>query len=124
MELGNVDEALKTADYVFEGEYEVPRVSRPRSSRLSASTWMRTTTVFRTSTQVPFHARRILAVVLGLPIKRIRVLIKPRCRRWFGNKQEVIEDICGHLTIATKRPVKLDKHAARSSSCPALRAIR
>ena len=45
---------------------------------------------------------------MGLPIKRIRV-IKPRVGGGFGNKQEVmIEDICGHLTIATKRPVKLE----------------
>ena len=64
--------------------------------------------VIRTSTQVPFHVRRILAPVLGLPIKRIRV-IKPRIGGGFGNKQEVlIEDICAHLTIATGRPVKLE----------------
>jgi len=49
--------------------------------------------VIRTSTQVPFHVRRILAPVLGLPPKRIRV-IKPRIGGGFGGKQEVlIEDI-------------------------------
>ncbi|MEK6222862.1 MAG: molybdopterin-dependent oxidoreductase, partial [Chloroflexota bacterium] len=52
-----------------------------------------------------FHARRILAPVLQLPIKRIRV-IKPRIGGGFGGKQEVmIEDVAAHLTIATKRPV-------------------
>jgi putative selenate reductase molybdopterin-binding subunit len=61
--------------------------------------------VIRTSTQVPFHARRILAPVLGLPVKRIRV-IKPRIGGGFGGKQEVlIEDVAAHLTIATGRPV-------------------
>jgi putative selenate reductase molybdopterin-binding subunit len=61
--------------------------------------------VIRTSTQVPFHARRQLAPVLGLPIKRIRV-IKPRIGGGFGGKQEVmIEDVAAHLTIATGRPV-------------------
>jgi len=61
--------------------------------------------VIRTSTQVPFHARRILAPVLGLPVKRIRV-IKPRIGGGFGSKQEVlIEDVAAHLTIATGRPV-------------------
>jgi putative selenate reductase molybdopterin-binding subunit len=61
--------------------------------------------VVRTSTQVPFHARRILAPVLKLPIKRIRV-IKPRIGGGFGSKQEVlIEDVAAHLTIATGRPV-------------------
>jgi putative selenate reductase molybdopterin-binding subunit len=61
--------------------------------------------VIRTSTQVPFHVRRILAPVLGLPIKRIRV-IKPRIGGGFGGKQEIlIEDVAAHLTIATHRPV-------------------
>jgi len=110
MELGNVDEALKTADYVFEGEYEVPRVQQtPIEPFVCITYWDEDDRlVFRTSTQVPFHARRILAPVLGLPIKRIRV-IKPRIGGGFGNKQEVmIEDICAHLTIVTKRPVKLE----------------
>jgi putative selenate reductase molybdopterin-binding subunit len=110
MELGNVDEALKGADYVFEGEYEVPRVQQtPIEPFVCITYWDEDDRmIIRTSTQVPFHARRILAPVLGLPIKRIRV-IKPRVGGGFGNKQEVmIEDICGHLTIATKRPVKLE----------------
>lgn len=110
MELGNVDEALKTADFVFEGEYEVPRVQQtPIEPFVCISYWDEDDRmVIRTSTQVPFHARRILAPVLGLPIKRIRI-IKPRVGGGFGNKQEVmIEDICAHLTIATKRPVKLE----------------
>lgn len=110
MELGDVDAALKTADYVFEGEYEVPRVQQtPIEPFVCITYWDEDDRmVIRTSTQVPFHARRILAPVLGLPIKRIRV-IKPRVGGGFGNKQEVmIEDICAHLTIATKRPVKLE----------------
>ena len=64
--------------------------------------------VIRTSTQVPFHVRRILAPVLGLPIKRIRV-IKPRIGGGFGGKQEVLmEDVAAHLTIATGRPVRYE----------------
>jgi len=44
--------------------------------------------------------------VLGLPVKRIRV-IKPRIGGGFGGKQEVlIEDVAAHLTIATGRPVR------------------
>jgi putative selenate reductase molybdopterin-binding subunit len=47
----------------------------------------------------------MLAPVLGLPVKRIRV-IKPRIGGGFGGKQEVlIEDVAAHLTIATGRPV-------------------
>jgi len=61
--------------------------------------------VIRTSTQVPFHVRRVLAPVLNLPVKRIRV-IKPRIGGGFGGKQEIlIEDVAAHLTIATGQPV-------------------
>ena len=63
--------------------------------------------VIRTSTQVPFHARRITAQVLEIPVQRIRV-IKPRIGGGFGVKQEVlIEDIVGMLAWRTKRPVFL-----------------
>ncbi|MGC9356521.1 MAG: xanthine dehydrogenase family protein molybdopterin-binding subunit, partial [Anaerolineae bacterium] len=63
--------------------------------------------VMLTSTQVPFHVRRILAPVLGLSEGQIRV-IKPRVGGAFGNKQEIYEDIPAHLTIATGRPVLLE----------------
>jgi putative selenate reductase molybdopterin-binding subunit len=47
----------------------------------------------------------MLAPVLNLPVKRIRV-VKPRIGGGFGGKQEVLmEDVPAHLTIATKRPV-------------------
>ena len=110
IELGDVDAALAAADYVFEGEYQVPKVQQaPIEPMVCITYWDENDRlVIRTSTQVPFHARRILAPVLGLPIKRIRV-IKPRIGGGFGNKQEVlIEDICAHLTIATGRPVKME----------------
>ena len=64
--------------------------------------------VIRTSTQVPFHVRRMLAPLVGLPVKQIRV-IKPRIGGGFGGKQEMlIEDIVGHLVLATRRPVRLE----------------
>ncbi|HEX9118389.1 MAG TPA: molybdopterin cofactor-binding domain-containing protein [Anaerolineae bacterium] len=131
MDVGDVDAALKTADYVFEGEYEVPRVQQvPIEPFVCITYWDENDRlVIRTSTQVPFHARRILAPVFKLPIKRIRV-IKPRIGGGFGNKQEVmIEDICGHLTIATGRPVKLEytreeQFAASTSRHPMLVKLR
>ena len=60
--------------------------------------------VLRTSTQVPFHVRRIVAQALGIPIRDIRV-IKPRIGGGFGAKQEVLlEDIAGWVTWRTGRP--------------------
>jgi putative selenate reductase molybdopterin-binding subunit len=63
--------------------------------------------VLRSSTQVPFHARRITAQTLGIPVKKIRV-IKPRIGGAFGGKQEVLlEDIVGLVTLRTRRPCRL-----------------
>lgn len=62
--------------------------------------------VLCTSTQVPFHLRRIIARVLDLPIHRIRV-VKPRIGGGFGVKQEVLlEDVCALVTMRTGRPAR------------------
>jgi len=64
--------------------------------------------VLRTSTQVPFHVRRIVSYVLGIPLHRIRV-IKPRIGGSFGVKQEVLlEDLAGLVTLRTDRPTLIE----------------
>lgn len=63
--------------------------------------------VLVSSTQVPFHARRITAQALGIPVKKVRI-IKPRVGGAFGAKQEVLlEQMCGALVLATRRKVLL-----------------
>ncbi len=109
-ELGNVAEGFERADFVFEDEYAVPKVQQVSIEPHVVVSWWDEDDrlVIRTSTQVPFHARRMLAPVLQLPAKRIRV-IKPRIGGGFGGKQEVlIEDVAAHLTIATGRPVRYE----------------
>jgi putative selenate reductase molybdopterin-binding subunit len=107
IDIGNVEQGFAEADYIFEADYEVPKVQQAHiEPHVVITYWDEDDRlVIRTSTQVPFHVRRQLAPVLGLPIKRIRV-IKPRIGGGFGGKQEVmIEDVAAHLTIATGRPV-------------------
>ena len=107
IDIGDVNKGFSEADEIFEAEYAVPKVQQAHiEPHVAVTYWDEDDRlVIRTSTQVPFHARRILAPVLGLPVKRIRV-IKPRIGGGFGGKQEVmIEDVAAHLTIATKRPV-------------------
>ena len=107
IDIGDVEKGFREADQIFEAEYEVPKVQQAHiEPHVVVTYWDEDDRlVIRTSTQVPFHARRMLAPVLGLPVKRIRV-IKPRIGGGFGGKQEVlIEDVAAHLTIATKRPV-------------------
>jgi putative selenate reductase molybdopterin-binding subunit len=110
IDIGDVEQGFAEADRIFEHEYEVPKVQQAHiEPHIVITFWDEDDRlVIRTSTQVPFHARRILAPVLDLPIKRIRV-IKPRIGGGFGGKQEVmIEDVAAHLTIATGRPVKFE----------------
>ncbi|MGC9397660.1 MAG: molybdopterin-dependent oxidoreductase [Anaerolineae bacterium] len=109
LELGNVDEAMEKADHIFE-----TTIHTQKMKHVPLEPWVCTTywdeddrLVILTSTQVPFHVRRILAPVLGLSEGQIRV-IKPRIGGGFGNKQEIYEDIPAHLTIATGRPVRLE----------------
>ena len=107
IDIGDVEKGFAEADEVFEGVYDVPKVQQAHiEPHVSLTYWDEDDRlVIRTSTQVPFHVRRMLAPVLGLPVKRIRV-IKPRIGGGFGGKQEVLmEDVAAHLTIATKRPV-------------------
>ncbi|MCC7190223.1 MAG: molybdopterin-dependent oxidoreductase, partial [Anaerolineales bacterium] len=107
IDIGDVEKGFKEADEIFEAEYEVPKVQQVSiEPHVCVTYWDEDDRlVIRTSTQVPFHVRRMLAPVLNLPVKRIRV-VKPRIGGGFGGKQEVLmEDVPAHLTIATKRPV-------------------
>ncbi|MXY92534.1 MAG: molybdopterin-dependent oxidoreductase [Caldilineaceae bacterium SB0670_bin_27] len=106
----DVDAALESAHFVFESEYRVHQVQQASiEPHIVITYWDEDDRlVIRTSTQVPFHVRRMVAPLLGLPVRRIRV-VKPRIGGGFGGKQEMlIEDLCAHLTIATGRPVKFE----------------
>jgi putative selenate reductase molybdopterin-binding subunit len=107
IDIGDVARGFEEADRIFEEEYAVPKVQQAHiEPHVTVTYWDEDDRlVIRTSTQVPFHVRRQMAPVLGLPVKRIRV-IKPRIGGGFGGKQEVlIEDVAAHLTIATGKPV-------------------
>ena len=109
-EVGSVARGFQEADHIFEHTYYVHQVQQcPIEPHIAISWWdADERLVIRTSTQVPFHVRRMVAPLLDLPVRRIRV-IKPRIGGGFGVKQEMlIEDIVGHLTIATGRPVRLE----------------
>ncbi|MGB8252122.1 MAG: molybdopterin cofactor-binding domain-containing protein, partial [Anaerolineaceae bacterium] len=91
IDIGDVEKGFSEADRIFEADYEVPKVQQAHiEPHITITYWDEDDRlVIRTSTQVPFHARRILAPVLNLPVKRIRV-IKPRIGGGFGGKQEVL----------------------------------
>lgn len=109
-ELGDVDKGFEQADLVVENDFEVqyqqhtclePHVTIcffDEDRRL----------VVRTSTQIPYHCRRMLAFALGIPIRDVHV-IKPRVGGGFGNKQEMVtEPLAAVLAMRANRPVKLE----------------
>ena len=109
-EVGSVERGFAEAQRVFEATYRVPYVQQSSIEPHITITWLDEDhrLMVRTSTQVPFHVRRIIAPLLGIPIQRIRV-IKPRIGGGFGGKQEIlIEDLCGMLTLRTGRPTRLE----------------
>jgi len=109
-EVGDREAEWGRADHVFEGTYRTSQQQHAHiEPHVCITYWDEDgRLVVRSSTQVPFHVRRILSPLIGLPVKQIRV-IKPRIGGGFGNKQEMIlEDLCSHLTIATGRPVRME----------------
>ncbi len=109
MDIGDVAKGFEEADRVFEAEYYSQYVhcapTEPHVTVTSLDEKWRLVVV--TSTQVPFHVRRIVAHANEIPVSQVRV-IKPRIGGGFGVKQEMmLEDICSALTLRTRLPVKM-----------------
>ncbi|MEW5694138.1 MAG: molybdopterin cofactor-binding domain-containing protein, partial [Candidatus Hydrogenedentota bacterium] len=106
--VGDINKGLKESDIVIENEYEIHYASHCCIETHIAIAYIdeRGRIVIRTSTQVPFHVRRIIYQCTGIPIKDIRV-IKPRIGGGFGGKQEILlEDIVALLAYRLRKPVK------------------
>lgn len=109
MKVGDVEKGLKEADFVVEHNYDIHFGSHamiePHITTVYFDSHGRM--VILTSTQVPFHVRRIVARALNIPVQNIRV-IKPRIGGGFGGKQEVlIEPLVAALALKTKQAVCL-----------------
>ncbi|MBI5052360.1 MAG: molybdopterin-dependent oxidoreductase, partial [Chloroflexi bacterium] len=108
--VGDFEKAFNDSPFKFEQTYYSHQVQQtPIEPHIVITYWDEDDRlVIRSATQVPFHVRRMVAPLIGLPVKRIRV-IKPRIGGGFGGKQEMLlEDLCAHLTIATGRPVRFE----------------
>lgn len=108
--IGNIEEGLKESDQVLSEEYETHYSHHcPNEPHITITYFdERGRLVIRTSTQVPFHVRRIVAACCELPVGRIRV-IKPRIGGGFGGKQEILlEDVCAMLSLKSHQPVKIE----------------
>lgn len=122
-QVGDVAAALQACDHVVERTYWLPRVQASHIEPHVAISWLDEDgrLVVKTSTQVPFHLRRILARVLELKEADVRV-IKPRVGGGFGDKQEmVMEDLVALMTLRTRRPVRLEFTRTEELICARVR---
>lgn len=107
--IGDIEEELKKADYVFEGEYKTSTVQHCHIENHSAYAYVDADgrIVIVSSTQIPHIVRRIVGQALELPWGKIRV-IKPYIGGGFGNKQDVIiEPLTAAMSLAVNgRPVR------------------
>ncbi len=109
LEFGDVEAAFSESDIVLEDRFEVQYASHSAIEPHAAVAFYdeRGRLNIISTTQVPFHARRIVSRVLGIPLKDIRV-IKPRIGGGFGGKQEVfLEQVVALVTMITKKPSKV-----------------
>ncbi|HPN30258.1 MAG TPA: molybdopterin-dependent oxidoreductase [bacterium] len=106
MKVGDFEKGMNEADYTFEQTFETSYAQHcPMEGYIS---WAQLDPygriIITTSTQVPFHTRRIVARTLDIPVQKLRV-IKPRIGGGFGCKQEMLlEDVVAMVTLRTKRP--------------------
>ncbi|MBO2517458.1 MAG: aldehyde oxidase, partial [Clostridiales bacterium] len=92
--VGNAEEKLKECAFVAEGTYHTGQVSQcfmePFTTGAYVDSYGRMNVI--SSTQIPFHIRRIVATALQIPVAKVRV-VKPRVGGGFGAKQTAVSEI-------------------------------
>lgn len=108
MHVNDVDEVFKKCDYVVEETYytqaQAHAMIEPHACNARLDEHNRL--VIYSTTQTPYHVRRIISKTIGLPINKIRV-IKPRVGGGFGGKQAFNAEMFASLiTLRTNKPCK------------------
>ena len=118
-EKGNVDEVLSeckyTVDYTYRTKANQQAMMETFRSYCYLDHFGRLNVV--SSTQIPFHVRRILGNALDIPSSKIRV-IKPRIGGGFGAKQTAVSDVYpAFVTWKTGLPAKMVYSRYESQIC-------
>ena len=109
MHVGDVEKELAKSDVIVDETFYTQAQAHAMLETHSSNARldMHNRLVIYSSTQTPFHMRRIMATTLGLPVSKIR-FIKPRVGGGFGGKQAFHgEMFCALTTLKTGRPSKL-----------------
>ena len=105
-DFGDLDEVFAQSDIVFERTYtsQATQTAPMETFRAFAMTDAFGRISVTTSTQVPFHVRRMIAQSLDIPQSQVQV-IKPRIGGGFGSKQTgCCEIFVAFVTQQTGRP--------------------
>lgn len=108
-EVGDVDAMLEKCAYTVDQVYHTKANQQTMMETFRTYCYMdhfqRLTVV--SSTQIPFHIRRIVGNALNIPFSKVRV-IKPRIGGGFGAKQSSVSEVFPALvTWVTGRPSKI-----------------
>lgn len=106
---GDVDQVLADCEVVLEHDYHTKANAQAMMETFKSYSYLDTYGRLNvvSSTQIPFHVRRILSNALEMPKSKIRV-IKPRIGGGFGAKQTACCEIfCAFVTMMTKRPARI-----------------
>ena len=106
---GDIEAVLASCDYVIDRVYHTKANQQAMMETFRTCTYLdaygRLNVV--SSTQVPFHIRRILAHALDIPKSKVRV-IKPRIGGGFGAKQTSVSEVYPAIvTWKTGKPAKI-----------------
>lgn len=106
---GDVEKVLSECDVVFEKTYHTKANQQAMMETFRTYCYIDTYGRLNvlSSTQIVFHARRILSTALGIPKSKIRVT-KPRIGGGFGAKQTLVAEIFpAFVTWKTGKPSKM-----------------
>ncbi|MCR5761121.1 MAG: molybdopterin-dependent oxidoreductase Mo/Fe-S-binding subunit [Sphaerochaetaceae bacterium] len=104
--IGDIDKAFREADAVVEHTYQTSQIQHtPLEPHVCFAKMEAGRLVVVASTQVPYHVRRIVGWVTGLPENKIHV-IKTRVGGGYGSKQDIlVEDLVGYASYVTGKPI-------------------
>ncbi|MEL7565992.1 MAG: molybdopterin cofactor-binding domain-containing protein [Dehalobacterium sp.] len=109
-EVGNVEKGLQESELTFQGTYFTQIVQHiPMERTACLCSWDPEGTLHVWSTtQVPFHDRRILAQIFNIPISKVRAH-KMYIGGGFGSRQHLHQQpIAALLSLKTGYPVKME----------------
>lgn len=118
-EHGDVEAELKKSDIVIERTYRTQAQAHAMMETYRATTSIDINGRLQvmSSTQIPFHVRRHLSRILGIPKSKIKIL-KPRLGGGFGGKQTASAEMFPAIvTMKTGKPAKITYTRNETFSC-------